>query len=188
LEDRKILDDFTTCLTIQARRRYERTPATYLLVIAAVANGWRPQQLAQACSRNLPTAPLAAAQQINRALAWAGENKPLLTGTGLAVVAERLARAMEVIGGGIDEVRMALAYIDGEADRRPNDANHIRVAEHLKAVVVERDALRAELPTLHALIETYPRNFVGEQHYLAIDAAFKYVQSEIERLISERAK
>jgi hypothetical protein len=79
--DRHTHEDFLTCLTLQARRRYERTPATYILVLAAVNNGWRPQQLAQACSRNLPTTPLAAAQQINRALAWAGENKPPQTGS-----------------------------------------------------------------------------------------------------------
>jgi hypothetical protein len=84
--DRHTHEDFLTCLSIQARRRYERTPATYILVLAAVANGWRPQQLAQACSRNLPTAPLAAAQQIQRALAWAGENKPPAGRTGLAAV------------------------------------------------------------------------------------------------------
>jgi hypothetical protein len=83
--DRHTHEDFLTCLSIQARRRYERTPATYILVLAAVANGWRPQQLAQACSRNLPTAPLAAAQQIQRALAWAGENKPPQTGPAVRI-------------------------------------------------------------------------------------------------------
>jgi hypothetical protein len=87
--DRRTHEDFLTCLTIQARRRYERTPATYLLVLAAISNGWRPQQLAQACSRNLPTAPLAAAQQINRALTWAGENKPPAAGVRLAAVKPR---------------------------------------------------------------------------------------------------
>jgi hypothetical protein len=87
--DRHTHEDFLTCLTIQARRRYERTPATYILVLAAVANGWRPQQLAQACSRNLPTAPLAAAQQIQRALAWAGENKPPQTGSVVRIKPQR---------------------------------------------------------------------------------------------------
>lgn len=75
-EDREIHEDFVTCLTLHARRRYERTPDTFALVLAAVRNGWKPQDLAKACSQSLPTAPPAAAQQINRVLAWARDTKP----------------------------------------------------------------------------------------------------------------